>query len=495
MPAKHQNDIRRQADEFIAKQKGKVSSHPWYLQYHVMPQAGWMNDPNGFSYFNGEYHLFYQHHPYDPTWGPMYWGHVKSKDLVHWEHLPVALAPDEEYDRDGCFSGSAIEKDGKHVLLYTGNVWTERDEDDNLIQVQATAVSEDGIYYEKPGDNPVIASAPEGDIHPLHFRDPKVWQHEDDYYMVLGSKTKANTGQVLLYRSPDLLEWEFVAVMAKGEGNFGFMWECPDLFDLDGKDVLVMSPQGVEPEGDAYHNLHQSGYVIGNLDYATGKLDYGAFHMLDHGFDFYAPQTTMDEKGRRILIAWMDMWESEMPTQNAGYAGAMTIPRVVTRKADKLYITPLPELKNLRENMVAHQQVKVEGETSLPEVAGDCIELEMTLDTSQASEFGIKLRVDKAAGQETVLQFNKDTGLVILDRNNSGEGPGGVRKASLEITDLLDVQIFIDKSSVEIFLNGGERVMTTRIYPTEQAKGVSFFTDKSLTLVSLKKWDLKQAIK
>ena len=490
----HLNQIKK-ANEAIALLKEEVSEHQWRLQYHVMPPANWMNDPNGFSFYNGEYHLFYQHHPFGPEWGPMHWGHVKSTDLVNWEHLPIALAPSEEYDKDGCFSGSAIEKDGQLFLIYTGNVWIEGNLDEDLKQVQAVAVSEDGIHFTKLNANPIITETPEGDINTFHFRDPKVWKHKESYYMVLGSKTKNNRGQVLLYQSDDLLNWKFISVMAKGEGNFGFMWECPDLFELNGKDVLVMSPQGVNPEGNNYHNLHQSGYVMGQLNYQTGHLDHGPFYMLDHGFDFYAPQTMIDDRGRRILIAWMDMWESDMPTQKYNYSGAMTIPRIVIMKDDKLYTEPVPELQSLRKDEVTYQDVKVTGEKTLDHVHGECIELDLMIDALESTSFGIKLRVDETAGQETVLRFNKQAGTVILDRNQSGKGPGGTRETEVDILDKIKLQIFIDTSSIEVFINNGEKVMSARVFPSENAHGITFFTDKQISIDYIQKWELQQSIK
>ncbi|GGK30137.1 invertase [Caldalkalibacillus thermarum] len=491
----HMDNNLETAQQFVEEMNKKISGHPWRPVYHVSPPANWMNDPNGFCFFKGEYHLFYQHHPFSPEWGPMYWGHVKSKDLVFWEHLPIALAPGEAYDKNGCFSGSAIEKDGKLYIMYTGNVWTGPDHDKDLQQTQALAVSDNGVRFTKLAENPVIAAAPEGDIHPHHFRDPKVWEHEGQYYAVIGSKTKTNQGQALLFRSPDLINWEFVNVMAKGEGNFGFMWECPDFFHLDGQDVLVMSPQGMKPEGIYYHNLHQSGYVIGTLNYETGQLSHGPFQLLDYGFDFYAPQTTIDNKGRRILIAWMDMWESPMPTQSCGWAGAMTLPRLLRIKNGQIVSTPVPELERLRENEVYYTQVMVEGELALEGISGDHVELELVIDAQAASRFGLKLRVNEERGEETVLTYTRDDSLVSLDRNRSGQGPGGIRQAEVPLeNNQLHLRCFIDKSSVEIFINGGTTVMTARVYPSEGATGIRFFADQPIQIINLKKWDLKHAI-
>ncbi|WP_319005568.1 sucrose-6-phosphate hydrolase [Metabacillus litoralis] len=484
-----------EAEQELNKLKEKVSEHQWRLHYHVAPIANWMNDPNGFCYFKGEYHLFYQHHPFAPKWDTMYWGHVKSKDLVNWEHLPPALAPGESYDKDGCFSGSAIEKDGKLYLMYTGNVWTGDNYDEDLKQVQALAVSEDAIRFEKLSVNPVIAEAPEGDIHPFHFRDPKVWKHEENYYCVLGSKTLDNIGQVLLYRSRDLMSWEFINVIAKGEGNFGYMWECPDLFELDNKDILVMSPQGVKPEGDRYHNLHQAGYVIGELDYDKGSLSYGEFQLLDDGFDYYAPQTMLDHQGRRIVIAWMDMWESDMPTQEHGYTGAMTIPRVLELKNNKLQSSPVKELEQLRRKETAYENVILNDELTLANIEGNCLELDITFEMKQLATFGIRMRVDDSVGEETVLTYYGQKGIFEFDRNESGKGPGGIRKTTIPLIDnKLHLRIFIDKSSVEVFIHNGEYVMTGRIYPGETSNKICFFSDEEIEINTLKKWDLKRTI-
>ncbi|WP_113927246.1 glycoside hydrolase family 32 protein [Bacillus sp. P14.5] len=473
----------------VNKMREKISVSPWKPAYHLSPPAFWMNDPNGFSYYQGEYHLFYQHHPFSPEWGPMYWGHFKSKDLAHWEEAPIALAPSEEYDRDGCFSGSAIEKDGKLYLMYTGNQWTGPDHDTDLYQTQCLAVSEDGMTFEKIAENPVIDPAPQGDIHPHHFRDPKVWKKGDHYYCVLGSRTKDHVGQVLLYRSENLIKWEFVNVAAKGEGNFGFMWECPDLFEMDGRTILVMSPQGMKPEGNLYQNLHQAGYVTGDLDYESGTLQHGDFELLDHGFDFYAPQTMEDPTGRRIMTAWMNMWESQMPEQAEGFAGAMTIPRELVLEKDKLKSKPVPELEKRRRNHKQFKNVAVQGETSLPGVEGNAVELKVTIDAKEASQFGLKLRAGNK--EETELLYIKEERSLVLDRSLAGRGPGGVRKAEVELKEnFLELHIFIDHSSVEVFINGGEKVMTARIYPKKDSSQIRFFCDDSIELLQVDKWDL-----
>ncbi|MFE7083367.1 glycoside hydrolase family 32 protein [Priestia megaterium] len=479
----------------IEKKKKGVNEGYWRLNYHISTPAFWMNDPNGFSLFNGEYHVFYQHHPYSPEWGPMFWGHIKSKDLVFWEHCPIALAPNEKYDQDGCFSGSAIEKDGLFYLLYTGNVWTGPDHDKDLKQTQCLAVSEDGIHFNKISENPVIFSGPSGDIHPHHFRDPKLWKHNEYYYCVLGSRTLNHHGQVLLYRSLDLKVWEYINVMAKSEGNLGYMWECPDFFHLEDQDILIMSPQGMEPANYLYHNLHQAGYIHGKLDYETGILNHGDFELLDYGFDFYAPQTMEDKKGRRIMIAWMAMWESEMPEQQHNWAGAMTIPRQLIIQDNKIKSLPIPELEKLRKDSVRYQNVTIDGEHKFNDLLGDSYELEVIIDAQDALLFGLKVRACEELNQETLIVYDRLENLLELNRDRSGRGPKGSRKAPVKLhNNELHLRIFVDKSSIEIFINNGEKVMSARIYPNQRARDIRFFSDREIHLKEVNKWNLEKSI-
>ncbi|MEJ8304327.1 glycoside hydrolase family 32 protein [Saccharibacillus sacchari] len=495
---KHLAALKR-AEDSVAEARERVAQDRWRPRYHVAAPAYWINDPNGFSFYRGEYHLFYQHHPYSVEWGPMHWGHVKSRDLAYWEHLPIALAPTEEYERDGCFSGSAIEKDGKLWLMYTGNVWTGEDRDNQLEQVQALAHSEDGVNFEKFAHNPVISAAPEGDVHPFHFRDPKVWKHGETYYCVLGSQTlDRRSGQVLLYRSSNLTDWSFVSVMAGGQEpkeKLGFMWECPDLFTLSGQDVLLCSPQGIAPVGDLYHNSNQSGYMLGQLDYDTGRFEHGDLQLLDYGFDFYAPQTTEDDQGRRILIGWMAMWEDKMPEQARGWAGTMTIPRVLTLENGQIRSRPAPDLAQLRGEGVSYGPVRLAPSASRQELAGvngECIELEMEFDAGSATSFGISLRVNEASGEETTFTYDRARQKLILDRERSGAGPGGVRKAPFLLQqNRLQLRVFIDRSSVELFAGDGELAMSARIYPSVDSTGIRFFAEGGeATLTALRCWPL-----
>jgi beta-fructofuranosidase len=182
--------------------------------FHVTGGIGWINDPNGFSLYKGEYHLFFQYYPYDVSWGPMHWGHVKTKDFIRWEYLPAALAPDAEYDKDGCFSGSAVElSDGDHLLLYTG---VRKTDDGDEFQTQCIAVG-DGNNYQKSPLNPVIDDSmlPAGGSH-VDFRDPKIWRDEEGYHAAVANLCTEENGMILLYDSEDAQHWRYIGVLAAG---------------------------------------------------------------------------------------------------------------------------------------------------------------------------------------------------------------------------------------------------------------------------------------
>ena len=294
--------------------------------FHLSPYIGWMNDPNGFSFYDGCYHLFYQYHPYSTEWGPMHWGHAVSKDMLRWRHLPCAMAPDEEYDEAGCFSGSAIEMpDGRQLLMYTGVRKEHRAEDGmpQTRQAQCVAIG-DGMTYVKYEGNPVIPDSvlPESWKHE-HFRDPKVWYGKDGtYHCVVGAVDEGGDGYVLLFSSPDALNWSYVGELAHNGRRFGTMWECPDLFELDGKAVLLTSPQDMLVEqrerlgGGAL-------YCIGELDHSKGALVEEGLRAIDYGVDFYAPQTLKTPDGRRVMVAWMQSWDTTrqgLPDKRAAYA-------------------------------------------------------------------------------------------------------------------------------------------------------------------------------
>jgi beta-fructofuranosidase len=490
------------ARDYIAQNKEKVNKE-YRHSYHVMAEIGWINDPNGFCYYNREYHLFYQYYPYASHWGPMHWGHVKSRDLVKWEHMPVALAPDMYYDAGGCFSGTAIEKDGKLYLMYTGHTNPDPDKGENIRQIQNIAVSEDGVEFTKVKGNPVIATKdlPEHAL-PQDFRDPKVFKQGEDYYSLIASRNVDGSGQLLLHKSKDLLEWAYVGdFLPSMQNDLGKMWECPDIFAIDGTDVIIMSPQFLERDGDKYCNIHSCVYILGNSNLEDCSFTSYIIDEIDDGFDFYAPQTLVDEKGRRIMIAWMQMWERNIPSheKNHQWAGAMTLPRELKIINNKLYQYPVEEMKNYRTNHVYYKEIAVIDKLRLEGIEGQNIELELEIDSLEASKFGLKVLKDEE--NETVMYYDKKAGKFIFDRSKNGEEILGsekheetkfLRKSAVALKEnKLMLRIFVDRSSVEVFIQNGEKVMTSTVYPKSTAKAIEFFSDSEVTIIELNKWDIK----
>ncbi|WP_312096557.1 glycoside hydrolase family 32 protein [Niallia sp.] len=480
------------AQKVVQEAGEKVKDTPYRLGYHIMAPSHWINDPNGLIQWNGEYHVFYQHHPYSPTGGPIHWGHVKSRDLVFWEHLPIALAPGEFYDKSGCFSGSAIDVNGKLTLIYTGHVNID-EENDEFIEYQCLAESSDGIHFQKHLSNPIISEPPTNGSP--HFRDPKVWKHNNKWYMVLGNQVN-NLGNVVLYQSIDLIRWDYQGIIAESTGKMGYMFECPDFFELDGKHILLFSPQGIEPEGDLYQNLYQNGYFVGEFNYDTKEFKHGNFIELDKGFDFYAGQSFLDNKGRRIVIGWMSMWEATMPEQAHGWAGAMTVPRELKlMENNQLVMTPIEELKKLRGVHRTLPETSISETIRLEHIKGECLEMvaEFSLKNCTARKFGIKVRCSEDSTENTTIYYDFVSEKIIVDRNQSGTGEGGIRRSKVHKQDResIKLHLYIDRSSLELFINNGETVMTSRIYPDSSSIYIDLFAEEGeIHLLNLDAWEL-----
>lgn len=479
----------QQAEQFVNESLQHAVPDVHKPSYHASPRIHWMNDPNGLIQYRGEYHLYYQHNPYSEEWGNIHWAHKKSKDLIHWEELPIALAPSEWYDKDGCFSGSSIEHEGKLYVYYTSNVFTSpQGLPDDLLQQQCLAISEDGgISFTKYENNPIIEAPPAGIGQNNHFRDPKVWKHGDHWYMVLGTK-KDDKGKVLLYRSHNLLEWEYVSVIAQSDGSMGYMYECPDLFRIGEYDILLISPEGVR-------DYPLSGYYVGKLDYETGTYTHGAFHVLDDGFHFYAPQTMEDHLGRRVLIGWMPMNGRKL---GKSWSGAMTIPRVLTldEHNERLIIQPVEELIKLRTQHIQHKQLIVDSslEQALPKLQGRRAELKVAynLTESDAQEFGISILASDQREEETVIRYSVSSNELTLDCSKSYNGSDRVKSITLgQASDQLILHLLIDHSVVEIYVNEGERVLSCFVFPKESSNHFHLFTSSGKAVIdSLDFWEL-----
>lgn len=478
-----------QAQETVEKTAKQIRCHH-RPGFHIAAPAGWINDPNGLCFHKGQYHAFYQHHPYSADWGPMHWGHVTSTDMVHWKRQPIALAPGEE---GTCFSGSAITHNDDLMLFYTGHTWLgEVGDDDHIKQVQCLASSQDGIHFEKQGI--VIAHPPKAGM--MHFRDPKVWQEDDLWHMVIGMKD-GDQGQIGYYQSSNLYDWSYQGVMAEASDGIGFMWECPDFFPLADKRVLICSPMGMKADG--YHNLNisQNGYMVGDWDKTTGRFNFEQFVELDYGHDFYACQTFEAEDGRRIAIAWMDMWHSPMPTKQRDWCGALTLPReLILDEKNKIWQKPIPELESLRVKSLALPDIKkIESEIIETAIKSDLLEIKAIFNLSNASaeRFGFMLRVGDAPFERTLVGYDRMAKRVFLDRTLSGEAVTGVRSIDVDTrSGQVEFHLYLDRSSVEVFLNQGEQVITSRIYPSANSLGFKLFAENgSVEVESLTVWQLE----
>ncbi len=452
--------------------------------YHMSSPTGWINDPNGFSVFQGQYHLFFQYHPFSKKWGPMHWGHCTSEDFIKWEYLPCALAPEESYDEGGCYSGSAIEVDGEHVLIYTGIM--DRYLDDGFHyyrQVQCIAKG-DGIDYRKGEENPIITgeSLPEGSSLE-DFRDPKVWREDDGYYLVVGSRAKDGSGQILMYYSEDLNQWEYVTVLEQSKNKYGKMWECPDFFSLGDRQILLVSPQDMRAKGLEFHNGNNSIFIYGQYEKESHQFKREKVTSADYGLDFYAAQTLLTQDGRRILIGWMQSWDANITPASFQWSGMMTIPRELTLEHGRIYQRPVRELEKYRTDMVRYDNLSITGSTILKNITGRILELLVEITGFDFEYFRIQFA--KSDEYQTFLQYNHKKRCLTIDRTHSGIDRDVVCRRKMELApiqeenskEVLKLRILLDKYSVEVFANDGEKVMSSLFYTPLEAESIVFDSD------------------
>lgn len=432
----------------IEMSKEKNNKRTMRQKYHFMAETGWINDPNGLIFYKGKYHFFFQYNPYDAFWGSMHWGHAVSDDLLHWEYLPIALAPSEIYDNDkegGCFSGSAIEWEDKLYLIYTGTVETER----GFVQTQCLAWSEDGIHFEKYEKNPIV-TAPDW-IEENNFRDPRVWRKDDTFYMLCGGK-KEMRAQALLYCSKDLKEWEFVNVMFESRGEYGYMFECPDFFHMGDMSVLTFSPMGL---GD-----RTAVYMVGQLDYTTGKFVPLRTGEIDWGFDYYAPQSFMDAKGRRIMVSWsncwdwMPWWKDWGPTYKEGWCGFFNIPREVKLMPDySLQFVPIEEIRQIARDEETRYEIEVGNNQTYILSNCDAGEIRLVIDMEKTTARAIEFCLHCDEQRKSIIRIDLKAGEIMFDRNHADDWSQGITRSTLLLRDKteLDVDILLDRSSIEFF--------------------------------------------
>ncbi len=486
----------KNAQSSIDSLKKEMTASKWYPQYHLAPFAGAMNHPNAIVYFNNAFHLFYEQDIKlsDGKIIPV-WAHMTSSNLLHWKKQPLSIAANEEYDKDGVFAGSAIFDNNLLNVFYTG--YSEKKVNDKIqkTEVPCLATSKDGMYFGKSANNPLIKNPPKyldtAFFAEEVFRDPFVWKQGDKYYALMGTQyEKTKDGAVLLFKSADLRNWEFVDITAIGsKGEMGSSWDCPNFLHIGADDVLIINPTGIKPQGNMFLNKYISGAFIGKLDYNTAKFKQkGPFTLLDYGFDFYAPQSVKAPDGRTIIIGWLGMPDSVLHESSENWSGMMTLPRELKIVNGKLSVAPIEELKQLRAEQISHSDIKINGQKEFFNLKGDAYEIETEIDLTNAASFSIKLRESKI--QDTTLTYDKASQMLKLNRDRSGHALKGQREVKLPLeNNLLKLRIFVDRSSVEVFVNN--IAMTARIYPDKASSGIKFVSNGEAVIKNLNFYRLK----
>ena len=466
----------------------RLAADPLRPQFHLLPARNWMNDPDGPIYWNGNYHMFFQYNPNAAVWGDMHWAHAMSPDMIHWKHLPVALAPTPGgYDQDGCFSGSAVVFNGTPALLYTAvksaspAEATLRDGTHNFLESQCLATSNDPLlrtWNKLPA--PVLL--PPKDPKLTGFRDPFLWNDSNTWFMGVGSGQRGEGGRVLLYRSKDLRDWEYLHPLASGIWNgkqtpdvvdSGEMWECPDFFKLGSKYALLYSTErkvfwqtgDLDPKELIFHPEK------------TGFLDHGAF---------YAPKSQVDARSRRILWGWIPETRPEAEFSAAGWAGCMSLPRVLSLDADNgLTMRIIDEIAQLRIEKFALPGPEISAAARREALRK--IELK-----NATAEFRLRFtskpfRLDVTDGKTPLLSLTYDparTGQELQIGTHPANLPASASSGH-------EIHLFLDASVVECIAD--ERVaVTTRIYSTNKGNLHLSVPDSELdAIASLSVWPIR----
>ncbi len=442
--------------EELARKIEETGKDEYRQKLHLIPPVGWLNDPNGLCQFHGVYHAFFQYSPFDPEGGVKMWGHYTSQNLIDWDYQGTALYPDQVFDCHGVYSGSAFIEDDTIYLYYTGNVKLEDGDYDYINNGREgntiLVTSQDGFHFSpkqllmKNSDYPENLSC--------HVRDPKVWKENDTYYMVQGARTKNSVGLVLVFESKDKIHWDYKCSI-ESEEPFGYMWECPDYFELGNKKILSTSAQGLEGGLWEDRNVYQSGYfeIQGDI---LGDYKLSEYKLWDYGFDYYAPQSFQAEDGRRIHISWMGMPDCEEytnPTIASGWQHCFTFPREIYLKDQKLICQrPVSELEDKKEKKVLAKDRFAETGTKLYDVK-----------IEEIKESKCKVRLCGGLN----LEYTDGRFSMRFDSQDKGSLSAGRGLRYLDIDSLENLEILADVSSVEIFVNDGEFVFSSRYYPTE----------------------------
>lgn len=487
---------------------GRIGSDPARPRFHFTAPTGWLNDPNGFFQWDGVHHLFYQCNPNGGFHHRIHWGHATSRDLVHWTDQPMALRPGDGPDADGCWSGVMVNDDGTPTIVYSGAVGSE------TLPCLATGSADLTTWTKSPG-NPVITEPPAAEM--AGFRDHCVWREGDRWRMLIGAGKTVWGGFIALYESLDLTSWNYLGPLLSGTAFDrtpddplwpGTMWECAELFRLEadqdlpldgsrtGSDFLVFSAWH---QGTTRHALYWSGGYRENQFVPTG------LHRLDLGGNyFYAPQSYRDETGRRIMFGWLQDARSFEKSVAAGWAGVMSLPRLVTERGDgTLHLSPVPEVAQLRERLLADTSRLTEPGSLLgfDQVRGDQLDLELSLALKPGSGLeillpGERVEVGTAAAVIRLVRTGRNLLQLQLDRSAVTRTPGidtGLRGGAVPVDDAggIDLRIIVDHSVLEIFANGVPLSARLHVEGNGQPLGVRAIGQPST--IRLRAWRMADA--
>lgn len=464
--------MKNKIKETIQERLQTVQASADHPRYHLAADIGWISDPNGLCEHNGEVHLFHQYTPADDKGLNKSWGHWTTKDWVRFTDEGTLMTPDSWMDKDGCYSGSGYSDGEKLHLFYTGNILEEGDHDyirsgrghyvNHLASKNGRDFSEKENWM-KNEDYPAHMSN--------HVRDPKICTLDGQTYMIIGARTLDDEGCALLYTLDvnDKDSVKFVQEIhsdqknADGTPYYGYMWECPDLFELDGKTIMAACPQGMKKVPNKIENIYQSGWFAMEGNAKDGTLKPGEFDLLDYGFDFYAPQTFEDSQKRRVLVGWMGMPDADYtnPETKDLWVHQFTLPRQMWMENGRLHQFPIEEVLGLKAN---EKRIDLQPGVALP------------LDSSV---FALDLWNEN---KPFVLDIRHDARLIYdgkLFTLQLGESGAGRKERHVEIDSLESLSIFSDSSSLEIFLNEGEYVLSSRIY--DAGKPLSLKSDTELS--------------
>lgn len=455
-------------------------------QYHLTAPANWLNDPNGLIKWDGQYHVYYQYNPAGPFHNTIHWGHAVSDDLVTWRDEPVALSPSPDGpDRDGCWSGCAVDDDGTPTILYTGGNGRTQ------LPCLATAADPALRQWTKHDDNPIITELPaeldilETDHWDAEFRDHCVWREDGRWRQLIGTGLTDTGGAALAYTASNLEEWTYdQPLLLEESGSAGTVWECPELLELGDKQLLHVS------------NYEEVIYFIGEVQEGSFVVD--SRGTLDYG-DFYAPQSLRDGD-RQLTFGWLQPRRDLSAQWDAGWSGALSLPRVLTLGPDnRLRQRPATEVTALRKEHLEEDRSRTitDGERHQLEAAGTAIELTLEVTLEDATAFELAVFESPTGEERTAIRYTHD-GALLVDRSNSSADPrvttDSQRMPVTPYDEPVSLRCFLDNTVIELYANE-RHCLTSRVYPTRaDATGISLAAEGGrATVNSLSSWSLSGA--